>query len=247
MRRLGLRTAELHKSLAVPTQDPAFAVETLDIDDVNVAAADARKLAEKAFRHVEKLVAESGGDDASPAALLLSRRKQCMALIDTLAQNPIGAVKTRIHGDYHLGQVLVVKDDVIIVDFEGEPSRPLAERRAKSSPMRDIAGMLRSFAYAIATAKREMARRVPDGAAATERLDEELVQFSKIFIESYMESVRGSPVWIEDEPTRRRLLVLHLIAKAFYEIDYEAGNRPDWINIPIEGVIDILDRSSEDL
>ncbi len=135
----------------------------------------------------------------------------------------------------------------MIIDFEGEPSRPLEERRAKDSPLRDVAGMLRSFAYAIATARKNLARRLPDSIPVLTRLSEQLVEFSRIFIGAYMKTAQGSAIWIEDEPTRQRLLILYLLSKAFYEVEYEANNRPDWIDIPIDGIIAILDHVPETL
>lgn len=242
MKRLGARTAEMHMALAAPTDDPAFAAEPLTHEDVLESVREARRLAEIAFTRLEHLDHNTPPQTRTLAQRLLGRRDDCYRLIDASSAAPIGAIKTRIHGDYHLGQVLVVKDDVVIIDFEGEPSRPLNERRAKATPMRDVAGMLRSFAYAIATARRRMAGRLPE---IREGLDRELIQFSQIFVDAYMETVRDSPVWIEDIETRRRLLLLHLLSKAFYEIDYEAGNRPDWIDIPVEGVLGILDFVSE--
>ena len=238
MRRLGIRTAEMHMALATPTDDPIFAAEPLTHRDVLDVAEDARSLADRAFRHLDSVSGRTGSNAATLAARLRDRQRECCDLIESCSIDPIGAIKTRIHGDYHLGQVLVVKDDVVIIDFEGEPSRTLGQRRAKASPLRDVAGMLRSFAYAVATARRRIAERLPE---VSSRLNRELIQFSEIFIEAYMESVRGSAVWIEDEGTQRRLLTLFTLSKALYEIDYEAGNRPDWIDIPIEGVLSILD------
>ena len=242
MRRLGHRTAEMHKALATKTDDPAFAAEPLTLADMEESVRDARALAEKAFARLEALNEGASDNARALAARLLARRDDCFAIIDRSAVEPIGAIKTRIHGDYHLGQVLVVKDDVVIIDFEGEPARTLEERRAKFTPMRDVAGMLRSFAYAVATARRRIAERLPE---ISSRLNKELIEFSEIFIDAYMESARDSAIWIDDEATQRRLLVLHTMSKAFYEIDYEAGNRPDWIDIPIEGVLTILDYVAE--
>ena len=243
MQRLGHRTAEMHKALATPTTDDAFAAEPLTLADVEAAAADARALAKAAFARLAALGPTASENAHVLGERLMARKADCLALIDSCAVEPIGAIKTRIHGDYHLGQVLVVKDDVVIIDFEGEPSRTLAERRAKGTPMRDVAGMLRSFAYAVATARRRISERLPE---ISSRLNKELIEFSEIFIDSYMESARNSPIWIRDEGTQRRLLVLHTLSKALYEIDYEAGNRPDWIDIPIEGVLTLLDYVAED-
>ncbi len=243
MRRLGYRTAEMHKALATPTDDTAFAAEPLTLEDVRESARDARALADRAFRRLEQLGPVASENARALADRLLAQRDECYALIESFAVEPIGAIKTRIHGDYHLGQVLVVKDDVVIIDFEGEPARTLDERRAKGTPLRDVAGMLRSFAYAVATARRRIAERLPE---ISLRLNRELTQFSEIFIDAYLEAARDSPIWIEDAATQRRLLLLHTMSKAFYEIDYEAGNRPDWIDIPIEGVLSLLDYVSED-
>jgi maltose alpha-D-glucosyltransferase/alpha-amylase len=243
--RLGQRTAELHKALATPTDDEAFAAEPFTHADLLEAAADMREMADRAFAHLNHLGDRTNDVARALAERLMARREECFALIAALSVEPVGAVKTRIHGDYHLGQVLVVKDDVIIIDFEGEPSRPLAQRRAKSSPLRDVAGMLRSFAYAVAAAKRDLTQRLPETSAS--KLNEELLQFSRIFVDTYMKTAKGSAIWIEDQPTRQRLLLFFVLSKAFYEINYEASNRPDWIDIPIEGVLTILDLSKETL
>jgi maltose alpha-D-glucosyltransferase/alpha-amylase len=172
----------------------------------------------------------------------MARRKDCAALLQALTQEPRGAVKLRVHGDYHLGQVLIVQNDILIVDFEGEPSRPADERRAKSSPLRDVAGMLRSFAYAEEAAMRDISGRFAETGqrpAAIVGAWRKLVESA--FLAAYDEAARGSPVWVEDDATRRRMLRLHLLAKAFYEIHYEASNRPDWIETPVRGVLSILD------
>jgi maltose alpha-D-glucosyltransferase/alpha-amylase len=239
---LGLRTAELHKALATPTDDPAFAMEPLTLEDVASAAQDARAMAEQAFEALGRL-ANQVPEAARPSLeALIARRDACFAAVEALVEPPLGAVKTRIHGDYHLGQVLIVQDDVAIVDFEGEPSRPAAQRRAKACPLRDVAGMLRSFSYMTETAARDMAQRfVEVSGRATAIATSWRRMASEAFLIAYEDAARGSPIWIEDEATRRRLLRLNLLGKAFYEINYEADNRPDWIDIPVQGVISLLD------
>jgi maltose alpha-D-glucosyltransferase/alpha-amylase len=135
----------------------------------------------------------------------------------------------------------------MIVDFEGEPSRPVEERRAKASPLRDVAGMLRSFAYASETVAREMGQRFGEAAprvAAAAASWQRAVETA--FLAAYEEAGRGGPAWVEDRRTRERLLRLHLLAKALYEIDYEANNRPDWIETPIRGVLSILTEGARD-
>jgi len=238
---LGQRTGELHRAFATPTDDPAFALEALTEEDLAVVAADAHAQAERAFAAFGRL---SAGDAARAAVdAVAARRADLSALIDGLARGPVSAVKTRVHGDYHLGQVLIVRDDVYIVDFEGEPSRPADERRLKSSPLRDVAGMLRSFAYAADAAAREVCGRLMEETAP--RAQAAAIAWSRLasnaFMAAYAQAAQGSPVWAEDEATRRRLLRLHLLAKALYEVNYEANNRPDWIETPVRGVLALLD------
>ena len=240
---LGQRTAELHRALANPTDDAAFATEPLTLDDVRAVADDARAYAERAFRALANGI---GKADGTAAAALSGRRDECLAAIEALVQEPVGAIKSRVHGDYHLGQVLIVQKDVMIVDFEGEPSRPAEARRAKSSPLRDVAGMLRSFAYAAETGARELATRFADKAALAAAATAYWRGLAEdAFLKAYEEAARGSPAWVEDADTRARLMRLHLLGKAFYEIDYEANNRPDWIETPMRGVLSILDEGSK--
>ena len=235
---MGRRTGEMHRALATPTDDPAFAAEPLTRADVEATIEDAKAQAERAFaalaRHADRVPA---------AAALMKRRDECLARLDALAIAPKGAIKTRIHGDFHLGQVLIAQDDVMIVDFEGEPSRTSAERRAKFTPLRDLAGMLRSFAYAADSAARDVGGRLPEAAERVALLAGDWLRLIEAeFLAAYEEATEGSPVWVEDDETRRSLLRLHLLAKALYEVNYEAGNRPDWIETPVTGVLALLDQ-----
>jgi maltose alpha-D-glucosyltransferase / alpha-amylase len=148
-------------------------------------------------------------------------------------------VKTRFHGDLHLGQVLVAQDDFVIVDFEGEPGRPMEARRAKSSVMRDVAGMLRSFSYAgrAALLKREATR--PDGAEAVLAWEREATHY---FLEGYAKASEGLASVPADPESFRSTLDLFLLEKALYELRYEIANRPDWIDIPLTGLTELLEK-----
>ncbi|GEP02619.1 maltose alpha-D-glucosyltransferase [Methylobacterium oxalidis] len=242
---LGRRTAEMHNAFAIETPDPAFAAEPFTAEDLDVLGRDARHQAERAFRGLSAM-AERGLDAGRPAsAALAARRGEVEALVESLtAEAPRGAWKTRIHGDYHLGQVLASEGDLIIVDFEGEPSRPADERRAKSTPLRDVAGMLRSFAYGAETVTREIASRFAD---SEERARNASIAWRGMidaaFLEGYETAVRESRAAVTDPETQARLLRLCLLTKALYEVDYEANNRPDWIEIPARGVLNILDEA----
>jgi maltose alpha-D-glucosyltransferase / alpha-amylase len=243
---LGQRTAELHLAFATPTDDPAFRAEALTEKDIDHAASDAKAMARRAFEAVKRLRSEPHGAAVSLEALA-ARQDACLALVDRLARTPSSGVKTRVHGDYHLGQVLIAQDDVMIVDFEGEPSRRSAERRAKSSPLRDVAGMLRSFAYAAETAARDVAQRFAESEAArvAHAAEEWRALAAATFLRAYEAAAQGSAIWIEDDAERGRLLLLHVLGKALYEINYEADNRPDWIEIPVRAVLAMLDRDPE--
>jgi len=151
-------------------------------------------------------------------------------------------MKTRIHGDYHLGQVLVAQDDWYIIDFEGEPAKTLSQRRAKHSPLRDIAGMLRSFDYAAWAGVRHVAATT--GATVDATVQEAIAwrdETFDAFMSGYRELNTEIPSYPSDEREATRLLRLFTLEKACYELAYEASNRPDWISIPIKGITAILD------
>jgi maltose alpha-D-glucosyltransferase/alpha-amylase len=173
---------------------------------------------------------------------LLERRKEVGKRIREIAKMKIEAVKTRHHGDYHLGQVLVSNNDFQIIDFEGEPARPLEERRKKHSPLRDVAGMVRSFNYAAHAALQNVsAERMGNydemrgWAADWER------RVRETFLEGYQGGVRGCPSYPENEEHAEALIELFTLEKALYEIRYELDNRPDWVGIPVRGILGLLD------
>jgi maltose alpha-D-glucosyltransferase/alpha-amylase len=163
-----------------------------------------------------------------------------------LAHAKNAGLKTRIHGDFHLGQILVVQNDIHIIDFEGEPAKPLKARRAKASPLRDVAGILRSFDYAAAAT---VSNRPPTSPALDEKqlalLGEFTAAAGKAFLKAYHAVLAEAPhPWIEAE-SEERLLRMFLIEKAAYEICYEAANRPAWIAFPLRGLTRLLERKTE--
>jgi maltose alpha-D-glucosyltransferase/alpha-amylase len=186
-------------------------------------------------------------DEAVPDAdRLLGLRKGLTRSIKSVAKGNFGVVKTRHHGDYHLGQVLVVGNDFQIIDFEGEPARPLGERRKKHSPLRDVAGMLRSFDYAIRSALMDLGAERADQLEGLEpwvRLWEERTR--QAFLDGYQEGVGDAASYPEDEEHARALIELFTLEKALYEIRYELDNRPDWVGIPIKSVLDLLEDGEE--
>jgi maltose alpha-D-glucosyltransferase/alpha-amylase len=237
-RRLGERTAQLHLALATASTDNlAFAPEAIGAGEP--AAWRAKVLAE-VEQTLDRLAAAI--ETIPPAARASADR--IVAARDRLAQAlPAAAVpsgqKIRTHGDYHLGQVLIHNNDFLIIDFEGEPARSLDERRAKQSPLRDVAGMLRSFAYAGAAALDKVAaegverERIEPVAASWERVTREA------FLDAYRRTVAGSAL-LPDFDAAAPLLRLFELEKAAYELRYELENRPSWAGIPLRGLEGLL-------
>lgn len=232
---LGQRTAELHKALAATTDDPAFATEDLTPEQLGTWAGDAVAEAEALIARLEQ--ARLPEDAAPLAQSLLARREALLSRLRAVADLAPGCKLSRIHGDYHLGQVLLAQDDVVIIDFEGEPARTLAERREKSSPLRDVAGMLRSFDYAAMTV---IARHDSDK-AGLDRIETWRQSVIRDFLDAYRLHSEGAANLPSDEGSRETLLDFFLLHKAIYEAGYELSNRPAWIGIPLKGILDLLE------
>ncbi|MBV9440738.1 MAG: putative maltokinase [Candidatus Eremiobacteraeota bacterium] len=242
-RRLGVRTAELHRAFATPTEMPGFAPEAVGPDDLARWTARARETASDALDRLAR------DRDRVPEALrqkadaLLVHRPATLDALAAPALERDGLVQTRYHGDFHLGQVLVVGDDAMIVDFEGEPGRDVAARRALSSPLRDVAGMLRSFDYAAVAAVNALCDE-----GANRDLLEPLAQewerrAARAFLEGYRDAIAGCASYPRDPAKAQALLDLFTVEKAFYEMSYELANRPAWLRIPIAGINSILGRA----
>ena len=233
---LGTRTAELHQAFALRTGDPAFDPEPLEAGDL---AGWKQRVHDDALATLA-LLQEHQARFAAPAQAnaraLLEQRERLLARIDACGMPAGACLKTRYHGDYHLGQVLVSSNDFVIIDFEGEPARPLAERRMKHSSLRDVAGMLRSFDYARWSAVlrdryTEFDRtRLAPHAHAWER------EAREIFLRAYDEAARDSGLYASFADVKG-LIELFERERALYELRYEIANRPAWINVPLQGVL----------
>ena len=236
IRTLARRTAQLHCALATPTEDPAFAAAATTPADVlawreRVSAAVAETFALLAGA-LERLPAAAKGE----AAALLLARDNLVHRIDSIDVRARRALKIRIHGDYHLGQVLVARNDWVIVDFEGEPARTLAARREKQSPLRDVAGMLRSFAYARHAALQRCTPQTSDDCARWDSLLQEWERWTRdTFVSTYDEVARACHLY-DSFSAVQPLVVLFEIEKALYELRYELGSRPDWAPIPLHAL-----------
>jgi len=235
-RRLGEITRELHQALASAPDDPAFApVRVSEGDLENWGGRVALQV-----KHAGEILAErAASGDLTPGARVLAR--DCLAhlqdvptrirdLVASLRED--GGSRIRHHGDYHLGQVLVTPErDFVILDFEGEPARPIAERRERHSPLRDVAGMLRSFSYAAAVGGREHA----SDAATTAKLRRWDDAARGAFLSGYFGTTMPSFL-PQDRRAADRLLALFETEKVFYELAYELNNRPDWVEVPLAGI-----------
>jgi maltose alpha-D-glucosyltransferase/alpha-amylase len=235
---LGRRTAELHLALSAPTDDPAFAPEPFTAGDLERLIQGLNTQAARAFDVLKDAL--SGLPDAvvEPAGLVLSRRRRILESLREITPQPTQGLRTRVHGDYHLGQVVRVKNDYVILDFEGEPSRTVEERRAKQSPLKDVAGMLRSFSYAAWQSLAQFTHRGPD---AFERL----VPWARVwernasaaFLRAYRETAAAGAFLPADSVLLGRLLDIYVLEKALYEVLYELNNRPAWVWIPLRRIL----------
>ena len=244
-RQIGIRTAEMHRALAEHGgDDPDFAPEPITRDDI---AGWRNALETEAAAMLAKLERERAGlpePAHERAERLLALRDRFLAQIRTLLPDEVAAQKTRLHGDFHLGQVIVVQNDFFIVDFEGEPSRPLAARRAKSSPLRDVAGMIRSFDYAAVAAVRHLAETRPGAAPRMMELAETWRQRAVDgFRAAYRKTMRGCAAYPASKRQARDITAFFTLEKAVYEVSYELANRPSWVDIPLEGILGILDKT----
>lgn len=246
-RQLGIRTAEMHRALAEYSDgDPEFAPEPIAAEDVRewrrVLEASAAEMLGQLARARPKL--SSSVQELTDQ--VITSRDQLFHRIDTLIPDEIEAQKTRFHGDFHLGQVLAVKNDFFIVDFEGEPARPLADRRRKSSPLRDVAGMIRSFDYASYTAVRQLAEARPSAEPRMRQLAEAWRHRAVDgFRAAYRKTMRGCPAYPASKKQARAMMAFFALEKAIYEVSYELANRPGWVDIPLQGVLGILAKTGE--
>jgi maltose alpha-D-glucosyltransferase/alpha-amylase len=244
---VGRRLGELHAALALPSDDQAFAPVEAGADEIEVWKTRARDQLVSAFDILEGVHAGLEPEISELSERLLGQRDQLVAAVDRLAEVGRGTLMTRIHGDFHFGQVLVAHGDAYIIDFEGEPVRELEERRAKTSPLRDVAGLLRSLDYAAVSAS--MSEEDVSSQQFRDIRKSLLEDFhagaQAAFLNSYWEAVGNAPQLGLSEDRRDALLDLFLLEKAAYEVGYEASNRPKWLTIPLRGLAKIADRLIE--
>jgi maltose alpha-D-glucosyltransferase/alpha-amylase len=241
---IGRRLGELHVALASPTDDPAFAPEPTGADQVKAWVDGTQSMLASALDllapRIDQLL---DADTKALAQSLIDRRAALVEAVDKLISPDTQALRIRIHGDFHLGQVLVAQGDAYLIDFEGEPARSLEERRQKSSPLRDVAGLMRSLSYASAAAQ-STTEAAPQQTADRKRalFDRFRAEATNVFLKEYRAATAEAPTPLVAPEAEQALLDLFLIEKAAYEIRYEAANRPTWLSLPVRGLAALASR-----
>jgi maltose alpha-D-glucosyltransferase/alpha-amylase len=246
-RLLGQRTAEMHIALASAKNDPDFKAQPFTMMYQASLYQSLRGPAMRTIQLLQKKLTELPKEAQKDARSLVDKEKIIIDRFDVIRRRKITAWRIRCHGDYHLGQVLDTGNDFFITDFEGEPARPLSDRRLKRSPLKDVAGMVRSFDYAVSEAltKQTKLSQKPARTLLLKRWARFWYTWtSAVFLNSYLDIMKKSGLLPEGPEKLKILLDAFILEKALYEVSYELNNRPDWIKIPVRGILNILEMES---
>ena len=243
---LGQRTAEMHIALASDRQDKAFAPEQFTQLQQRSVYQSLRNAVKQSFAMLRRHIKSASPDLQAQIQPVLEQEPRIVEVYRGITDRQIRMDRIRHHGDYHLGQVLYTGKDFVIIDFEGEPARPLSERRLKRSALRDVAGMLRSFEYAAFVSLYQQTEQgsLPTGPSPVGPLEEWAAFWSDAvggeFLRAYLEHVRGQSFIPQSDADLRLLMRIYLLEKAVYELGYELNNRPKWVSIPLRGIARLL-------
>jgi maltose alpha-D-glucosyltransferase/alpha-amylase len=238
---LGRRTGEFHLRLAEEREKKEFTPEPFSKLYQRAVYQSLRTLLKRVISAVSKKSKRADGDERELLDRVLAMEPSILEAFSSITAYPIRAQKIRIHGDYHLGQVLFTGKDFVIIDLEGEPARPIGERRLKYSAFRDVAGMIRSFHYAVSQQFLSYTEQRPeDHDVLAQWIDVWYGYVAGTFLSSYLETVDGAACIPADADARVRLISIFLLEKAVYEVAYELNNRPDWLSIPVRGLEHVL-------
>jgi maltose alpha-D-glucosyltransferase/alpha-amylase len=238
---LGKRTAEMHLALSSNTEDRDFMPEPFSLLYQRSLYQSMQSLTKRSLTLLKRNAKNLQEDLREEAAKILDLEKSILDRFKSLLDKKLSAMKMRVHGDYHLGQVLFTGNDFIIIDFEGEPARAISERRLKRSPLSDVAGMIRSFQYAAYSVVLKQVVR-PEEIYLLETWADLWYQYvSGVFLNSYLQVVGDAPLLPKEKNELEVLLEAFLLEKAVYELGYELNNRPDWVIIPIRGIKHLME------
>ena len=241
---VGQRVAELQLALAGREEVVEFAPEPISAADIQRWTESLRERAVHTLDHLARRRSDLADTDRQLLEKVLSTRESLASLLHELLPDTLDAVKIRHHGDFHLGQMLIAKDDVFIIDFEGEPRRSIEDRRQKAPAARDVAGLIRSIDYSATGALERALRSAPDDEDKIARaLEGWRASAVAAFLAGYRRSLTNLRLWPRSTQAADRLLDFFLLEKAFYEIEYELAHRPDWLRVPLAGTWRILSRS----
>jgi maltose alpha-D-glucosyltransferase/alpha-amylase len=240
VRLLGRRTAELHLELASATDDPLFAPEPYDIMHQQSTYGSAIAHTARTFDLVRGRLPQLPPELRGLAETVLAREADLDHVFAQITRRRIDMIRMRTHGDYHLGQVLWTGNDFVIIDFEGEPGRPLTQRRFKRNPLRDVAGMLRSLRYASAAELRSGRHRPEDVTRLEPWARAWSGWVSAAYLAGYLDRTQGTRLLPRRDADLALMLEFFLLSKCVYEIGYELNNRPDWLEIPMRGLLELL-------
>jgi maltose alpha-D-glucosyltransferase/alpha-amylase len=241
IRLLGIRTGEMHKALASRTDLPDFKPEEYTLHYQRSLYSGLQSLVRSTFQNQERNMTKLPQEFMVEAKEVLAMKNEILEVLKDIYKKKIDVVKIRIHGDYHLGQVLFTGKDYIITDFEGEPARSYSERRLKRSPLRDVAGMLRSFHYAAyGSLFLDNQIRQEDMGILMPYVDQWYHFISGIFMNAYLETAKGCLFIPKEKEDLNVLMTTFLLEKAIYELNYEINNRPGWVLIPLRGIKSIM-------
>lgn len=243
---LGRRTGELHMALGQPSDAAAFAPEICSSSYVQSRVSAMQQSATRALSLLRRRLPALADTDRELANTVLHQESILLDRLGTLARQPLSALRIRCHGDYHLGQVLYTGNDFVIIDFEGEPAKPLAERRSKCLPIIDLAGMIRSFHYAAHVALRTVYGQQPIPPTSPD-LNSRIEQWYRTACTAFLRGYRTTAGEADFSPRLPQefnlLLDVYVLDKAFYELTYELNNRPDWVGLPLAGLLQSIETS----
>jgi maltose alpha-D-glucosyltransferase/alpha-amylase len=240
VRLLAERTAELHRALGKGARETGFGQEPYSLLHQHSMFQTAHTALARTFAQLRERLSTLPEESRELARHALPLEAVIDAKLREVTASKLEVTRIRCHGDYHLGQVLFTGDDFVIIDFEGEPGRSTAERRFKRSPLRDVAGMLRSFSYATESALRSERVRLEDRARLAPWAESFRAWVCVAFVRAYLAGIAGERFNPRTPAMARALLEFFELEKALYEVNYELNNRPDFMTIPLRGLVSML-------